>query len=73
MLIATLMDDKQRFISNYQHFNLLTLDEVSSSSDSDFGGVADKHFKKIPHLKADGGTIEHHSQKIDKLMVKLQI
>jgi hypothetical protein len=47
------MDDKQKFITNYQHFNLLTLDEESSSSDSNFGGIADKHFKKIPHMDAN--------------------
>jgi hypothetical protein len=69
MLISILMDDKQRFITNYQHFNLLTLDEESSSSDSNFRGIADKHLKKIPHMDANWETVDQHSLKIDKLMV----
>jgi hypothetical protein len=73
MLISSLMDDKQRFLSNYQHLNFINLEDSSgSSSDSDFEGFADKHFKKVPKILSKDG-INQHSEKIRNLMVTCEI
>jgi hypothetical protein len=70
MLLASTMDDSERFLSNYQQYNSLKLsDDDSSSDNSDFEGYSDKHFKRVPRINAKINKKEQHSELIYKFMV----
>ena len=66
MLVASLMDDSERFLSNYQHFNAIKLGSYSNSSDS-----SNTPTSKIPKLLSSKKKRFKHEKWIDNFMVNL--
>ena len=62
MLVASMMDDSERFLSVYQHFNTIKIG--SSESDS-----SESHHAKIPKLLGTKQVRDKHEQLINEFMV----
>jgi hypothetical protein len=53
MLLASTMDDSERFLSNYQQYNSLKLiDDDLKNENSDFDDYTDSQFMKVPIINA---------------------
>ena len=65
MLVASLMDDSERFLSTYQHFNAITLASDSNSSNS-----SDDPYKKIPKLLSSRLKRFKHEKWVDDFFVR---
>ena len=63
MLVASLMDDSERFLSTYQNFNTIKLGPDSSGSSS-----SDPH-NKIPKLLSSKKSRFRHEKWINDFMV----
>jgi len=71
VLIATTMDDKKRFLTNFQQFNVIWPDDnISSSSDDEREDQYDKQFKKVPKLNDKRKKIAKYENKVDEFMVR---
>ena len=68
MLVASLMDDSERFLSTYQHFNSISLVSESISSNS-----SDDPYEKIPKLLASRNKRYKHEQWVDNFFVRIII
>ena len=64
MLVASLMDDSERFLSTYQQFNVIKLVPDSNSSDSSASPQ-----KKLPKLLLSKKSRYKHEKWIDDFMV----
>ena len=65
MLVASLMDDSERFLSTYQHFNTIKL-----GLDSNGNSSSDSH-SRIPKLLSSKNCRLKHEKWIDDFMVSL--
>jgi len=68
LLLATQMDDSERFVANYQQCNAIRLDGSSSSSDNEDDNP-DKQYMKIPRVNSKMKKKEIHSRKVMKFLV----
>ena len=68
MLVATLMDDSERFLSTYQQFNAISLVSESNSSNS-----SDDPYEKIPKLLASRNKRYKHEKWVDNFFVSIII
>ena len=64
MLVASLMDDSERFLSTYQQFNAISLISESNKSDS-----SSSPYDKIPRLLSSKTKRNKHEEWINKFMV----
>jgi len=64
-LVASLMDDSERFLVKYQSVNAI---ELFSSSES--SGGEEQAYKRIPKLLAGRVSKQNHEQTIDEFMAK---
>jgi hypothetical protein len=70
ILLSATMDDSERFLSNYQQYNALRLEEESSSdSDSDSSTQDDKKLEKLPKINSNDSKKLGHAHKIQNFFV----
>lgn len=65
MIIASMMDDSERFVASYQKINALNFDGNKTDS------YSDEVYQDIPKMFSNPDEKEKHKKKISRFMVSL--